>query len=332
MATVLEEEDLIAQAQKRERARLEEEARILAFQQQQQAALPPPVWAGSPEVVIDQFNAQPGAVGAPTLIGSDQYQNELARAARGSGYVAADVGPMGNMITPGYDPATDPRAIAAEQAATNYKRQQLYGSLLRDGATAAEAFRFANSRYPDIKSAPGLMRAEALAERNKPFVPQIRNVGGLPMVERSRGNFAFVQPAKTQGGKASEATKAAADNLADQIASLRKRLQPGPYGKLSTTPEEAARIQADITRKERERVALFETPEANPDIDQPSWNAMRPAWEAAGRPPAVMPQSATLASVTPVSETITVTTKEDFQKLPSGSIYVGKDGKRYRKP
>lgn len=194
MATVLEDEDLIAQAQERERARLEEEAQILAFQQQ--AALPPPVWAGSPEVVIDEFNAQPGAVSAPTVIGSEQYNQELARAQAGSGFIAPDVGPMGNVVTPGYDPATDPRAIAAEQAATSYKRQQLYGSLLRDGATAAEAFRFANSRYPDIKSAAGLMRAETALARRAPMQPEIQTVDGVRIMRTGPASFARIPEAR----------------------------------------------------------------------------------------------------------------------------------------
>lgn len=201
MATVLEEEDLIAQAQKRERARLEEEARILAFQQQQQAALPPPVWAGSPEVVIDQFNAQPGAVGAPTLIGSDQYQNELARAARGSGYVAADVGPMGNVITGAYDPSIDPLRIAAEKEATNFQRQQLYGQLLRGGATAAEAFRFANSRHPDIKAAPGMIRAEALASRRQPIQPEIQTIDGVRVMRTGPNSFARIPETRSATAK-----------------------------------------------------------------------------------------------------------------------------------
>lgn len=195
MPDVLEAEDRKL-AEEIERARLEEEAKILAFQQQQQAALPPPVWAGSPEMVIDEFNAQPGAVSAPTVIGSEQYNQELARAQAGSGFIAPDVGPMGNVVTPGYDPATDPRAIAAEQAATSYKRQQLYGSLLRDGATAAEAFRFANSRYPDIKSAAGLMRAETALARRAPMQPEIQTVDGVRIMRTGPASFARIPEAR----------------------------------------------------------------------------------------------------------------------------------------
>lgn len=201
MAAILQDEDLIAQAQERERARLEEEAQILAFQQRQAMpaqAQPPPVTFTNPAGPIEV--GVPAGVTLPEMprqmVGDAQYQLEVDRAQRGSGFVNANVSPTGEVITGAYDPATDPRAIAAEQAATSYKRQQLYGSLLRDGSTAAEAFRFANSRYPDIKSAPGLMRAETALARRAPMQPEIQTVDGVRIMRTGPASFARIPEAR----------------------------------------------------------------------------------------------------------------------------------------
>lgn len=295
MATVLEDEDLIAQAQERERARLEEEALILAYQQQQ-ASLPPPVWAGSPEAAIDAFNAQPGMVSAPTTIGSEQYNQELARAARGSGFIAPNVSPTGEVITGAYDPAADPRVIAAEREAVNFQRQQLYRQLLRDGSTAAEAFRFANSRYPDIKSAAGLIRAETALASTKPMQPEIRDVGGVQMVRTGPQSWRPLTPPRAVPGRVPPAVRAAEDNLKDEIASLRRQLTSTGLGGLPLEPEKAAALKAEIATKEQQRVDLLNRPEFSPNVDQLGFSRMRPAWEAAGRAPSVMPQAAVAAT------------------------------------
>jgi hypothetical protein len=50
------------------------------------------------------------------------------------------------------------------------------------------------------------------------------------------------------------------------------------------------------------------------------------ALRGANAPAAIDVQS----SVPP--DSITVTTKEDFDRLPSGAVYTGKDGRKYRKP
>lgn len=315
MAVILEDEDLIAQAQERERARLEEEARILAFQQAQQAVLPPPVWTGSLGVAIDEFNAQPGMVSAPTTIGSEQYNQELARAQRGSGYVAADIGPMGNVITSGYDPTTDPRAIAAEQAATSFKRQQLYGQLLRDGATAAEAFRFAHSRFPDIRSAPGLMQAETAIARTRPFQPEIRDLGGVQMVRTGPQSWRPLTPPRAVPGRVTPAVQAQAQGLAQEASLVRRALSRGVKEGLVPLPytdEEKAKLRDDLKRIESEQQRILSAPEVNPNVDQRGFAQMRPAWEAAGRAPMVTPP-ASIASA-------------------PAQVIVIKDGKRYGLP
>lgn len=48
-------------------------------------------------------------------------------------------------------------------------------------------------------------------------------------------------------------------------------------------------------------------------------------------PPAI-PAPPVAAAPAPAPSTPTITTKEQFDRLPSGTIYVGKNGRRYRKP
>lgn len=323
MAVIAEEDRLLAE--EIERARLEEEARIAAFTNQIADAPPaPPIPVA---MLPERFSA------GDYQIGSEQYMNELARAQQGSGFIAPEVSFTGEVITPGYDPATDPRAIAAEQAATSFKRQQLYGSLLRDGATAAEAFRFANSRYPDIRSAPGLIRAETAMERSRPIQPEIRDVGGVQMVRTGPQSWRPLTPTRAVPGRVTPAIAAQSRNIADEASLIRRALAKGVKEGLVPLPysdDEKAQLRADLQRLEAEQQRILSDPAVSPNVDQTAFSRMRPAWEAAGRAPVVAP-NITLAAA-PVSETITVTTKEDFDRLPSGAVYAGKDGKRYRKP
>lgn len=174
-----------------------------------------------------------------------------------------------------------------------------------------------------------MMRAETAIARNRPVQPEIRDVGGVQMVRTGPQSWRPLTPARAVPGRVPPAVRAAEDNLKDEIAALRKELTGGI---IPPPPAKADAIKARITALEQQRVQMLENPAFNPNVDQRAFSAMRPAWEAAGRAPVVIPQSATLASATPVSETITVTTKEQFDRLPSGATYVTKDGRRARKP
>lgn len=351
VAEILADEDLIAQAQERERARLEEEARLLALQQSQIQAAPaspmlpppPPVWAGSSEAAIDDFNAQPGAISAPASRGSVQYQQELARAAGGSGFIAPDVSPTGDVITPGYDPARDPRAIIARREAETLQRNQYIAGLVNDGATYAEALRAGLGRYPGTADPNLALKAEALALKSRPFTPRTVNVGGKTLIERSRNNFFEPRaevPPKFMGGKLTPEVISTEKVLEQELGIKKRALEGGTKAavdedgktvQVPLTETEKAEKKADIDRLEQQRRNLYGpggklTPEMNPNVDQPSWARMRDRFNAAGSQAPIPPQAI------PVEETLTVTTKEQFDRLPSGATYTGKDGRKYRKP
>lgn len=323
-----------------ERLRLEEETRLLA-EQQAVAATPPPIpqnFLSNPNADAEaaamqaQFNQQtaptafvPGT--ARQMKGDERYMQEVARAQAGSGFIAPDVGPGGNVITPGYDPELDPRAVLARKEATNLQRNQYVSSLVQGGATYAEALRAALGRYPSVGDPNTLLKAEALALKQN-FKPSIVNVGGVPWIESSRGSFKPLQPAqKFVGGKPTPVLRAKEDILKQQISGLRGELKRSA-SELPLPPERVTAIEADIARKEQERIALFGSPESNPNVDQIGWENMRERFNAPSQAP--IPQAA--APTGTETETITITSKEQFNKLPSGSVYVGKDGKKYRKP
>lgn len=333
MATLLEDEDLIAQAQERERARLEEEARLLALRNQIQdappypAMEPPPVWQGSSVAEIDQFNAQPAVItGERTTIGSPQYNQELARAQAGSGFIAPDIGPGGNVITPGYDPSTDLRRIRSEELATRYKGQQLYQSLVQGGATPAEAYRAAGHLLNFSNPLAQVKTEEFLARRT--FQPTSTSVGGATFDQLSPGRFSRRPPVvmpKMVPGRVAPDVAAQARSLTEDATLLKRALAKGTKEDTGMpkpfTDEEKTEVRENIKRIEAQRNQLLSQPEANPNIDQPSWQSMRERFNAAGSQPSA-----------PVEETITITSKTEFDKLPSGATYTGKDGRRYRKP
>ena len=61
-------------------------------------------------------------------------------------------------------------------------------------------------------------------------------------------------------------------------------------------------------------------------------NLLRMEWEKKGGYPAYMASKGLSVSGGGASQIPKVTTKEQFDSLPSGSIYIGKDGNQYRKP
>lgn len=295
MAVTLEDE-LAAEAAERERARLEEEALIAASQ--------PPIWAGSAAADIDAFNAGPPiAVTAPTQIGSTQYQQELARAQAGSGFIAPDISPTGEVITPGYDPTRDFARIKSEEAAMRYKGQQLYQSLVSGGATPAEAYRAAGHLL-NFSNPLAQVKAEDLISR-RAFQPRSVMGEGVTFDELSPGRFSRRPPPRMPAmvpGRVPPAVRAAEDNLKDQISALRGQLARGGVMGVPLPAAEADALRAEIAKKERERVELLSAPEMNPNIDQAGWMNMRDRFNAAPRPPT------------------------------DDKVVVIKDGKRYRLP
>lgn len=84
------------------------------------------------------------------MIGDEQYQNELARAQRGNGFIAAEVSNNGELLQPGVDPNyRSPEQLIIQDklatAAKRFKGQQMYASLIKGGASPAEAIRLAGA-------------------------------------------------------------------------------------------------------------------------------------------------------------------------------------------
>lgn len=297
MAEVLEAPDEQAQIRdfleqqrllEEERRQQEEAARVLAEQdalaaQQQIQDAPPAELPPMPQAV------QTAPAPAPSYsVDSQQYANEVARAQRGSGFINADVGPGGNVITPGYDPERDPRAIVARREAENLQRNQYVASLVNGGATMAEALRAAYGRYPGAANPSVAMKAEQLALRQN-FKPKTWTEGGVIFAQTGPDqvrSYLAPKPEKIIPGKPSAAILTKDDVLKRQIADLRAQLKPGPAGISLLAPEESEKIQGQIARKEQERIDLFNTPESNPKVDLPGWEAMRDRFNAPPRPQA----------------------------------------------
>ena len=328
-----------------ERRQQEEAARVLAEQDAlaaQQGFVPGGIPQGEPAPMPQEVQ-MPAAPAPSYSVDSQQYANEVARAQRGSGFINADIGPGGNVITAGYDPEKDPRAIVARREAENLQRNQYVASLVKGGATMAEALRSANGRYPGTIDPALSIKAEQLALKQN-FRPQIVTQDGVQMMSTAPGAWRALTPPKPtriQGGKVDPLVTQQAGDLSKAITIERQRLSRGTKpgidsgGKqthvpLTDTDQEA--IRAEIKRLETNQANLYGpgghlAPEFNAKVDQPSYMRMKDAFNAP--PPVTTPQAQAAPTV---SETITITTKEQFDKLPSGSVYAGKDGKKYRKP
>lgn len=195
------------------------------------------------------------------------------------------------------------QALIALQA-QRFAGVQKYQQLLKDGATREEALALAG---------PDMYANDAKAFATEVLRPQRQT---RPPVQK------FVP------GKVSPALRAQEQNLVDDLREKRRALSRGMAGSGALaqpyTDDERAALKAEIQGMEKARVDLLSGPESNPNVDQTAFQYMKPAWEAAGtiqRPTAPTAQ-----------ESAPVTSKAQFDKLPSGAIYIGKDGRRYRKP
>lgn len=120
-----------------------------------------PVYAGSPAADIDAANA------AAPMQRSYVEPGQEAR-----GFIAADVGPTGNVISGSYDSAPDDlRALQAHEAAIRYKGMQTYRSLLQGGATPAEAYRLAGADL-NFSNPLQAMKLQMQMQKNQPKQPK----------------------------------------------------------------------------------------------------------------------------------------------------------------
>jgi len=207
------------------------------------------------------------------------------------------------------NPALQKQQALLGLQARRFAGVQKYQQLIKDGATREEALALAGPEMyaNDVKA----FAAEVLRPQR-----MIR-----PPVQK------FVP------GKVTPALRAQEQNIGDNLRELRRALARGVTGSgpLATpyTDDERAALKAEIQGLEKARVDLVSGPESNPNVDQVGFQQMKPAWDAAG---AIPRPAAPAASATAPQEPSQVTSKAQFDNLPSGAVYIGKDGRRYRKP
>lgn len=227
-----------------------------------------------------------------------QYQRELERAARGSGFIAAEVSPFGEVlqeqVDPGFqDPALIAQQLKLEAAAQRYKGQQMYASLIKNGATPAEAIRLAGQDL-FANNPTGLVNA-VVRSQPRP-VPLQRMLKGQP----------------TRAALAQE------DNIKQEIRSLRETLSGGRYGAMAAPKGgDKKQIEDRLRALEAERVRVLDRPEFNPNVDQTGYSRIRNEMESDPiQRPAIIAQEQPVAPSTP--KELTTEIAKEFLRLAAG--------------
>jgi hypothetical protein len=161
--------------------------------------------SGNPSIPQDAFelsllqNAdQPGTrtIAYGGVPDATQYRQELQRAQAGNGFINADVGPGGEVITPGRDPVLDDlRQGKAQELAMRYKGQQLYKSLVDGGATPAEAYR-ASGHLLNYSNPIKQVQLDAMLARQQPLQPEVRTVDGVKLIRSGPHSWSRVPEAR----------------------------------------------------------------------------------------------------------------------------------------
>lgn len=312
----------------------------------EQEALPiarAPVYAGSPAEDIDAANA------AAPMQRSYVEPGQEAR-----GFIAADVGPTGDVISGSYDSAPDDfRALQAQEAAIRYKGMQTYRSLVQGGATPAEAYRLAGADL-NFSNPDRALKAESLMQKNKPKQPQPLEIitkdghsyyrtptGGLTLIP---GGDDYQKAGQRMLDKQIDDSrrKIAADDKIianantdeeDKTAAMRRvRLEQGELNKLmdsykagSTNYTHAS--SAPMPPNASSPTFIQKSPEGFAMIGNPG----RPAAAVTAPNPeggfTIAKPQAPAQQGPPV-----ITSKAQFDALPSGTIYVERNGKQFKKP
>lgn len=225
-----------------------------------------------------------------------QYQRELDRAARGSGFIAAEISPFGEVlqeqVDPGYqDPALIAQQLKLEAAAQRYKGQQMYAALIKDGATPAEAIRLAGSDM--FASNPSGMVNAVMRSQPRPSPIQRAVPGRVP-----------------PGVKAEEA------NIVARLSEKRRGLRGKQVAGMLMPLEEAERaaLEQEIAGLEQSRVRLLSDPAFNPNVDQVGYARIRGGMESEPiARPAISPQ------VAAAPKELTADVAKEFLRLADGN-------------
>ena len=227
--------------------------------------------------------------------------------------------------------------------ATQYRNEQLPMETAQRAVSAALKFQAIRGYQQDINA--GMSTADALAKwapmmftsqgagtlgqaaqmvhYARPTVQRPINVGGVAYHwDPTTGTMTGLTPGRPAAQPRVNPLDAQEfrQNLTE-ISGLQKELDAEPSG--PEADDKRNKINY-IRQRNREIYAKSQAPAA-PAAPAPAIPP-RPAVAAPGARPAA-PVAAPARAATPK-----VTSKADYDRLPSGTIYIGKDGRRYRKP
>lgn len=251
------------------------------------------------------------AVGGPS--NATQYDLEVQRAQRGSGYIAPNVSLTGEVITGAYDPVPDRlREAQAQELAMRYEGQRLYHSLVQGGATPAEAYRAAGHKLNYSNPLAQVKLDSMLDKQRRPLLsPEVQSVDGVKMFRSGPNSWARVPDPRTATSKPVKMPPDVAvqqKNLQGQITTARKDLERATRD-AEKSPEAARRALAyrdQLAALEQQAVVASTNwmakggvpiPELNPNVDQAGWNQIKDAWNT----PAVTPQAGPVNPVAPTT-------------------------------
>lgn len=223
-------------------------------------------------------------------------------------------------------------ALKYVEAAIQMQGQRGYQNALKSGEAAEKAI---------AKYGPMMFYRSPNA-----FAPSVKALTPPPVIPNAAWNSANTNtgaPGYFQLGKGGVNVPRPADTLArEKFEWLKTRPpKPGPadYTTFSKKLEEDQPATPAITGSPAEKrfgwFGIDRLAEDKPAVEAQPARPFREAGTYTSRiaPPASLTaQAAQTAPPARVTKAGTVTTREQFDALPSGTVYTGKDGKQYRKP
>lgn len=257
----------------------------------------------------------------------------------------------GRSVTLPYAPsAQDPEALAAASAAqSKYEAQQMYNFYTKNGMSAGDAMA---KTGVDLFGTAGRRAVTPTAQTKTHFGPNgqiFQETGGVVKEVRApnqgtrvptdsilRGSIASeraqINALEKAQSKTTESDPAFANNsyLLNQhrtkLAALEAKYEMAKQGAI-TAPATATGTTAAIVQAPRNRIYEGDNIQGANQSDQAFLGDI-PSGARAG----TMNAQRAVVAPTTTAQTQQVTSQAQYDALPRGATYIGKDGKRYRKP
>jgi|SRR5688572_4618931 len=269
----------------------------------------------------------------PMMEGPEQltpYYGPVGTEREARGFIAPFVDEFGDVKSTGYDSLESD--IAAQYQARRFKGQMDFDRLVQGGATPSEALRLT---APDLFAGDPSRMARAVPKTPMAFTPRSMNVGGVEMIQRSPNEW--MRAATPQEGIADRETRRRTGQVdAGRISLARQDLQRAKAArdKLEKSDEGRAAASQAVAAAERaleelesaftaQPIGAQMTPQATPEtvvLEGSEANRGQGGIEMRREIPR------------PPEQSDKVTTKAQYDALPKGAVYTGKDGRKYRKP